>query len=199
MAARRCFYQVTLKREWAVEAVPLPKRGETLPVILSPKEVVRSVGGYGASQAPQEPHHVVRRGGEALRLQVADVDSNLMVLRVAQGKGARDRYVMLSPTLLQRLRVWWRVERPARWLFPGRNPEEPMQKGTVQWGVSPRPVSQSAGQAGDAAPAPEAFDRVLHLLKNFGFQGDFCLVGVCPAQLAANADGFFGGDLRRVW
>ena len=57
-----------------------------------------------------------------------------MVLHVAQGKGARDRYVMLSPTLLQQLRAWWRVERPARWLFPGRNPEQPMQKGTVQWG-----------------------------------------------------------------
>ena len=45
----------------------------------------------------------------------------------------RDRYVMLSPTLLQQLRAWWRVERPARWLFPGRHPEQPMQKGTVQW------------------------------------------------------------------
>ncbi len=136
VAALRFLYQVTLKRDWAVEALPLPKRGETLPVILSPEEVVRFLAGVARPK-----HRMILttcyaaglRLGEALRLQVANVDSNRMVLHVAQGKGARDRYVMLSPTLLQQLRAWWRVERPARWLFPGRNPEQPMQKGTVQW------------------------------------------------------------------
>ena len=136
MAALRFLYQVTLKRDWAVEALPLPKRGDTLPVILSPEEVVRFLDGVARPK-----HRMILttcyaaglRLGEALRLQVADVDSARMVLHVAQGKGARDRYVMLSPTLLQQLRAWWRIERPARWLFPGRNSEQPMQKGTVQW------------------------------------------------------------------
>lgn len=136
VAALRFLYQVTLKRDWAVEALPLPKRGETLPVILSPEEVVRFLEGVARPK-----HRMILttcyaaglRLSEALRLQVTDVDSDRMVLLVARGKGARDRYVMLSPTLLQQLRVWWRIERPARWLFPGRNPEQPMQKGTVQW------------------------------------------------------------------
>jgi len=114
----------------------MPKRGETLPVILSPEEVVRFLDGVARLK-----HRMILttcyaaglRLSEALRLQVTDVDSDRMVLHVAQGKGARDRYVMLSPTLLQQLRAWWRIERPAQWLFPGRQPGQPMQKGTVQW------------------------------------------------------------------
>ena len=160
VAALRFLYQVTLKRDWAVEALPLPKRGETLPVVLSPEEVVRFLDGVARPK-----HRMILttcyaaglRLSEGLRLQVTDVDSDRMVLHVAQGKGARDRYVMLSPTLLQQLRAWWRVERPARWLFLGRNPEQPMQKGTVQWAcrlaryrsrlgkpVTPRPSSSGA-------------------------------------------------------
>ena len=136
VAALRFLYQVTLKRDWAVDALPLPKRGETLPVVLSPEEVVRFLDGVARPEDRMilTTCYAARlRLSEALRLQVTDVDSNRMVLHVAQGKGARDRYVMLSPTLFQQLRAWWRVERPARWLFPGRNPEQPMQKGTVQW------------------------------------------------------------------
>ena len=122
VAALRFLYQVTLQRDWAVEALPLPKRGETLPDILSPEEVVRFLAGVARPK-----HRMILttcyaaglRLSEALRLQVTDVDSNRMVLHVAQGKGARDRYVMLSPTLLQQLRVWWRVERPAG----GRHPQ----------------------------------------------------------------------------
>ena len=90
----------------------------------------------GTSQAPHDPHHVLRRRAATRRgaaFQVTDVDSSRMVLHVARGKGAGDRYVMLSPTLLQQLRAWWRVERPARWLFPGRRCGPPMLKGTVQW------------------------------------------------------------------
>ena len=95
VAALRFLYQVTLKRDWAVEALPLPKRGDTLPVILSPEEVVRFLDGVARPK-----HRMILttcyaaglRLGEALRLQVADVDSARMVLHVAQGKGARDRY-----------------------------------------------------------------------------------------------------------
>ncbi len=56
-----------------------------------------------------------------------------MVLHVGHGKGNRDRYVLLSPTLLVQLRAWWRAARPARWLIPGQRPGQPMNKGAVQW------------------------------------------------------------------
>ena len=70
---------------------------------------------------------------EVLHPKVADIDSQRMVIHVADGKGHRDRYVMLSPTLLQCLRAWWRTSRPTIWLFPGQRPGHPMDKGAVQW------------------------------------------------------------------
>ncbi len=63
------------------------------------------------------------RASEAASLKVGDIDSSRMVIRVEQGKGGRDRYVMLSPQLLDILRSYWRLARPAHWLFPGRDPE----------------------------------------------------------------------------
>ena len=123
IAALRFLYSVTLKRDWAVETVlPLSKRPKTLPVILSADEVQQ----FLAAVVHPKPRAVLTtcyaaglRISEAVRLQVTDIDSNRRVLRVAHGKGQRDRYVMLSPKLLDELRTWWRVERPTRWLFPG--------------------------------------------------------------------------------
>ena len=59
-------------------------------------------------------------------LKIADIDSQRMVIRVEQGKGGKDRYVMLSPQLLKILRTYWRLARPKRWLFPGRDKERPL-------------------------------------------------------------------------
>ena len=59
-------------------------------------------------------------------LKIADIDSQRMVIRVEQGKGGKDRYVMLSPHLLDLLRTWWKAARPRGWLFPGRAPAQPM-------------------------------------------------------------------------
>jgi site-specific recombinase XerD len=136
VAALRFLYQITLKREWRFDAIAAPKRGDTLPVVLSPEEVVRFLG------CVADPKHRVilttcyaggLRLSEALHLRVDDVDSGRMILRVAHGKGNRDRYVMLSPTLLEELRTWWRATRPSTWLFPGQRPGQPMDKGAVQW------------------------------------------------------------------
>ncbi len=69
---------------------------------------------------------------EATHLRVTDIDSERMVLRVDQGKGRKDRYVMLSPRLLDTLRAYWRSERPRLWLFPGDRPEQPITKGAVE-------------------------------------------------------------------
>jgi site-specific recombinase XerD len=136
VAALRFLYQITLKREWRFDAIAAPKRGDTLPIVLSPEEVVRFLG------CVADPKHRVilttcyaggLRLSEALHLRVDDVDSGRMILRVAHGKGNRDRYVMLSPTLLEELRTWWRATRPSTWLFPGQRPGQPMDKGAVQW------------------------------------------------------------------
>ena len=72
------------------------------------------------------------RASEVVHLKVTDVDGERMTLRVEQGKGRKDRYAMLSPVLLQRLRTWWRVAnaqgrmRPGGWLFPGMDPTDPL-------------------------------------------------------------------------
>ena len=72
------------------------------------------------------------RAGEVVALKVGDIDSQRMTLRVERGKGQKDRYAMLSPVLLERLRVWWRVARAqgkmldGGWLFPGMNPIDPL-------------------------------------------------------------------------
>src|SRR5260370_19907642 len=66
------------------------------------------------------------RAAEVISLKVSDIDSKRMVIRVEQGKGRKDRYVMLSPHLLELLRAWWRAARPQGWLFPGRDRVQPM-------------------------------------------------------------------------
>jgi integrase/recombinase XerD len=66
------------------------------------------------------------RVSEVAALKVSDIDSKRMILRIEQGKGRKDRYAMLSPTLLELLRDWYRVARPQGWLFPGQNPTNPI-------------------------------------------------------------------------
>jgi integrase len=66
------------------------------------------------------------RASEVVALKVSDIDSQRMVIRVEQGKGRKDRYVMLSPHLLDLLRAWWKLARPQGWLFPGQNRLNPL-------------------------------------------------------------------------
>ena len=66
------------------------------------------------------------RAAEVISLKISDIDSKRMLIRVEQGKGRKDRYVMLSAHLLELLRAWWRAARPQGWLFPGRDRVQPM-------------------------------------------------------------------------
>ncbi len=130
VAALRFLYTVTLQKAWSVDAVlPAPKTPKTLPVVLSPAEVVQFL------DCVKEPKHRTilttcyaagLRISEAVRLTIPAIDSQRMVLRVEQGKGRKDRYVMLSPRLLEILRDWWRVSRSRPWLFPGDRPGQPL-------------------------------------------------------------------------
>jgi len=130
VAALRFLYTVTLQKAWAVEAViPTPKVPDTLPVVLSPAEVVQFLDSIDTAK-----HRTILttcyaaglRISEAVQLTLSAIDSQRMVLRIEQGKGQKDRYVMLSPTLLEILRDWWRVSRSRPWLFPGHRPGEPI-------------------------------------------------------------------------
>lgn len=136
VAALRFLYKVSLKREWPFdEVIPAPKKPQKLPVILSPVEVLQCLDSVGSRK-----HRAILttcyaaglRISEAVCLRPADIDSKRMVIRVDQGKGQKDRYVMLSPKLLITLREWWRVARPRHWLFPGDRPGKHISKDAVE-------------------------------------------------------------------
>ncbi len=136
VAALRFLYRVTLKRAWPVAAlIPAPKKPRTLPIVLSRTEVQRFL-----ATVPSLKHRTILsvcyaaglRISEAVRLQPADIDSQRMVLRVTQGKGQKDRNVMLSPRLLALLRTWWRVATPRTWLFPGTRAGRPITPDAVE-------------------------------------------------------------------
>jgi len=123
VAALRFVYRVTLQKEWLFEdIIPAPKKPQTLPVVLSPEEALRfleSVQLLKHRAILTTCYAAGLRVSEAVRLRPTDIDSQRMVIRVEQGKGQKDRYVMLSLQLLQLLRTWWRVGKPKLWLFPG--------------------------------------------------------------------------------
>lgn len=83
------------------------------------------------------------RAAEAARLQVTDIDSSRMSIRMEQGKGGKDRYVMLSPQLLEILRVYWRLTKPGRWLFPRRDGRGPVHPQTL--GIACRAACEFLG------------------------------------------------------
>jgi site-specific recombinase XerD len=126
ISALRFLYGVTLKKDWSFKDIlPLPKKPQTLPIVLSPEEVIQ----FFACVTSRKHRAILTvcyaaglRISEAVALTAPAIDSQRMVLRVEQGKGQKDRYVMLSPKLLEILRDWWRVERPDHWLFPGDKP-----------------------------------------------------------------------------
>jgi integrase/recombinase XerD len=136
VAALRFLYKVSLKKDWTfADVIPAPGKPQTLPVVLSPEEVLQFLACVGGTK-----HRVILttcyaaglRISEAVRLTAPDIDSARMVIRVDQGKGQKDRYVMLSPKLLEVLRDWWRVEKPKQWLFPGDIPGQHISTDAVE-------------------------------------------------------------------
>jgi integrase/recombinase XerD len=106
--------------------LPTPER---LPVVLSVEEVallLAHASNLKHRAALSLAYGCGLRVSEVTHLKVSDIDSTRMLIRVEQGKGRKDRYVMLSPDLLDLLRRWWKVKRPKGWLFPGREPGQPI-------------------------------------------------------------------------
>jgi len=129
------FFETTLERPEAMTKMSHVYEPRKLPVILGLEEVTRvlqSAGGPKYQAALGVAYGAGLRANEVVHLTIGDIDSERRVIRVEQGKGKRDRYAMLSPALLELLRVWWRHARlqrqmlPGGWLFPGQNPVNPL-------------------------------------------------------------------------
>ena len=146
LSAFRFLYHEVLRREDFLIDVRFPKQPKRLPVVLSRDEVARllsSMTRLKSRAIATTLYAAGLRAGEVARLQPADIDSDRMVIRVRNGKGQKDRYVMLSPTLLFLLRKYWKAARPDTWLFTGKNRSEPIQRNTIS-----RIVSDAAEAAG---------------------------------------------------
>jgi len=130
VAALRFLYTVTLQKAWTINAVlPVPKKPQILPAVLSPGEVrhfLACVTDVRHRAILTSCYAAGLRISEAVGLAVSDIDSRRMVLRVVHGKGQKDRDVMLSPKLLALLRDWWRRKKPTGCLFPNPATGEPM-------------------------------------------------------------------------
>jgi len=129
IAALRFFFTVTLERPELVRLLRIVNEPRKAPVVLIQEEVARlleAAPGLKYKAALSVAYGAGLRVSEVANLKVSDIDSGRMTLRVEQGKGQRDRYVMLSPQLLELLRDWWRAARPQVWLFPGQNPINPI-------------------------------------------------------------------------
>ena len=125
----RFFFRITLKRHDILEHTHFIHEPRKLPVVLSPEEVARlldAAPGLKYKAALSVAYGAGLRAAEVVSLKINDIDSERMVIRVEQGKGRKDRYVMLSSHLLELLRAWWKAARPQGWLFPGRDRVQPM-------------------------------------------------------------------------
>lgn len=135
VCALRFLYRITLQKDWAIEHIPFPRRERKLPVVLSLSEVAQffqAIGHLKHRAILMTAYAAGLRTSEVVHLRVTDIDSQRRVIHVRQGKGRKDRYVMLSPKLLELLRAYWKVVRPRAWLFPGGRPDRPLNLSTVQ-------------------------------------------------------------------
>jgi integrase/recombinase XerD len=158
VCALRFFDRITLGRPEILEYIASPQRPFTLPLLLSPAEVATLL------TTPRTLKHRAilttlyaagLRVSELCQVQVTDIDSARMVLRVRQGKGQHDRYVMLSPQFLPLLRHYWQQHTPRPWLFPGTPRTRP---------ITARMVHRICRDAGQAAHLPKAIHP--HLLRH---------------------------------
>lgn len=167
VSALRFLYRVTLKKDWIFEdIIPTPKAPKKLPIVLSPEEVVlflNCVESIKHRTILTTCYAAGLRISEVLHLKPAAIDRRRMVIRVEQGKGQKDRYVMLSPKLLETLVHYWQVVRPRQWLFPGDIPGKPLTRHAVDLACR-----VALGQSGLTKPVtPHSFRHAfaVHLLE----------------------------------
>jgi integrase/recombinase XerD len=129
VAALRFFFTVTLDRPDMGRHLTFVREPRKIPEVLSLEEIARLLEvapGPKYKAALSAAYGAGLRVSEVVALKVSDIDSKRMLLRIEQGKGRKDRFAMLSPVLLELLRDWYRIARPAVWLFTGRDPLLPL-------------------------------------------------------------------------
>ena len=172
VSALRFLFTVTLYRPDLVHRLTIVRQPRRLPDVLSVEEVallLQAAPGPKYKAAFATAYGAGLRVSEVVTLKVGDIDSERMVLRVEQGKGRKDRHAMLSPQLLEQLRAWWREGRrrgallPAGWLFPGRNPIEPLS--TRQLNRAVHAAAEAAGIKKRVSPHTLRHSFATHLLE----------------------------------
>jgi integrase/recombinase XerD len=164
--ALRFFFKVTLERDDLVRRLILVREPRRAPIVLSPEEVARLLAaapGVKYKAALGVAYGAGLRVSEVVGLKVSDIDRERMLLRVEQGKGQKDRFVMLSPQLLELLRDWWQVAPPRGWLFPGLDPVNPMSTRQLCRAVSA--AARAAGIAKRVSPHTLRHSFATHLLE----------------------------------
>lgn len=146
VCALRFLYTHTIRVPWPVTMVPFGKRPKKLPTVLSRQEVnelLLCTANLKQRVFLTTLYAAGLRLSEAAGLQISDIDSHRMLLRVACGKGKKERHVPLSPRLLKELRVYWIEYRPSLYLFPGKRPDRPYAPTSIQ-----KAIKKSASLAG---------------------------------------------------
>ena len=168
VAAAKFLYTQTLDMPWlGEEDFPRARVPYKLPVVLTTEEIDKLFSAVGILK-----HRAVLmlcygsglRIAEAVSLQVSDIDSGRMLVRVRGGKGGYDRYSVLSARMLGILREYWKIERPAKWLFPGTKPEQHIQQHTIQQIC--RDAYHIAGISKRVTPHMLRHSFATHLLEN---------------------------------
>ena len=172
VSALRFFFTVTLDRPDLARRLTVVRHPRRLPAVLSAEEVVLLLQGAPGAKykaALATAYGAGLRVSEVVALKVGDIDSERMLLRVERGKGRKDRHAMLSPQLLDLLRAWWREGRqrgillPRGWLFPGRNPIEPLSARQLNRAV--HAAAEAAGIKKRVSPHTLRHSFATHLLE----------------------------------
>jgi integrase/recombinase XerD len=166
VAALRFFFTVTLDRPDMGRHLTFVREPRKIPEVLSLEEIARLLEvapGPKYKAALSAAYGAGLRVSEVVALKVSDVDSKRMLLRIEQGKGRKDRFAMLSPLLLELLRDWYRIARPAVWLFPGRDPLLPLT--TRQFNRAVHAAAQMAGIKKRVTPHTLRHSFATHLLE----------------------------------
>jgi site-specific recombinase XerD len=167
VAAAKFLYTQVLDMPWSNEHLPYANVPVKLPVVLSAEEIDKFFGAIGLAM-----HRTVLmlcygsglRIAEAVAVQVEDIDSKRMLVRVRQGKGGYDRYSILSPRMLRILREYWKLQRPAPWLFPSHKTKDHIHPGTIQ--EICRDACRIAGITKRVTPHVLRHSFATHLLEN---------------------------------
>src|SRR5712692_2040178 len=167
VAALRFFFTVTLDRPEMARHLTFVREPRRIPVVLSLEEIARlleAAPGPKYKAALSAAYGAGLRVSEVVALKVSDIDSERMLLRIEQGKGRKDRFAMLSPRLLELLRDWYRIARPAVWLFPGRDPLLPLT--TRQFNRVVHAAADRAAIKKRVTPHTLRHSFATHLLEN---------------------------------